>query len=209
MSETHLRLLALLEERVLSRLLRLLVLGEVARLASLLQDIFANTLDVHLGRGRNNVSGVDPSEGNAVDFERTGDEENTLLEVLEEDDTLAAEATSKENDDGAGCERWADLGRADGLTGLRSQLADVPMRRQSAAVGGCKTRIFAQASLTRLSYYSSIVSTLSSLFTTYLLGDGGVLSRIVLAGLLRVVRYRALALRKLLCRGFLVRHVEL
>ena len=44
---------------------------------------------------------------------------------------------------------------------------------------------------------------------TYLLGDGDVLSRVVLAGLLRVVRYRPLALGELLGRGFGVRHFEL
>lgn len=43
---------------------------------------------------------------------------------------------------------------------------------------------------------------------TYLLGHSGVVSRVVFAGLLGVVRYRPLALGKLL-RGGLVRHVEL
>jgi hypothetical protein len=42
---------------------------------------------------------------------------------------------------------------------------------------------------------------------TYLLGLGDVLSRVVLAGLLRVVRHRPLALGVLLCRGC-VRHFE-
>ena len=43
---------------------------------------------------------------------------------------------------------------------------------------------------------------------TYLLGHGNVLSRVVLARLLGVVRYRPLALGKLLGRRF-VRHAEL
>ena len=52
-------------------------------------------------------------------------------------------------------------------------------------------------------------SSMLSCLRTYLLGDGDVLSRVVLAGLLRVVRYRPLALGELLGRGFGVRHFEL
>lgn len=115
---THLGGLALLEESLLAGLLGGLVLGEVAGLAGLLQDGVVDTSNIHLGRGRNDIPGVHPSEGDAVDFEGTGDEEDSLLEVLEDDDTLAAEATSEEDDDGAGRERLANLGRADGLASL-------------------------------------------------------------------------------------------
>ena len=117
--KAHLRLLALLEESFLARFLRLLVLGEVAGLAGLLHHAVVHTSKIHLGRGRDNISGIDPSEGNTVDFERTGDEEDTLLEVLQDDDALATETTSEEDDDGAGSERRANLGRADGLASLR------------------------------------------------------------------------------------------
>jgi len=106
---THLRLLALLEECLLSRLLSGLVLGEVALFARLGQNLLVHTFDVHLCRRSNNISGVYPSQGNAVDFERAGDEENTLGKMLEKDDTLAAEAASKENDDGARRERLPGL----------------------------------------------------------------------------------------------------
>ena len=118
--KTHLGGLALLEESLLSSLLGRLVLGEVASLASLLHDGLVNTRNLHLGRGRNDVAGVYPSEGNAVDFERTGNEEDTLLEVLEDDDTLATEAASEEDDDGTGSKGLADLGRADRLASLES-----------------------------------------------------------------------------------------
>ena len=40
--------------------------------------------------------------------------------MLEDDDTLTAEAASEEDDDGAGSERLANLGRADGLASLKS-----------------------------------------------------------------------------------------
>jgi hypothetical protein len=48
---------------------------------------------------------------------------------------------------------------------------------------------------------------MSSHMSTHLLEDGDVRSRVVLARLLRVVRYRPLALGELLGRGFGVRHV--
>ena len=124
---THLRLLALLEERVLTRLAGGLVLGEVAILAGLLQNLLVHTLQINLGRSSDDISGVDPSEGNTIDFERTGDEENALGEVLEDNDTLAAEATSEKDNDGTGLERLARLRRADGLAGLELQLAEVQL----------------------------------------------------------------------------------
>jgi hypothetical protein len=130
MRDSHLRLLALLEESLLALLLLRLALGEVTSLAGLLHNAIVDTSKVHLGRGRDNISGVDPSEGDAVDFERTGNEEDTLLEVLEEDDTLATETTGEEDDDGAGGERCANLGRAEGLAGLESQLGSAQCRVQ-------------------------------------------------------------------------------
>jgi hypothetical protein len=120
--DSHLRLLALLEESILAGLLRLLIFSEVAGLAGLLHNALIYTLQIHLGRGRDNISCVDPSQGNTIDFERTGDEEDTLLEMLQEDDALATEATSEEDDNGAGSKRWADLRRADGLASLESKL---------------------------------------------------------------------------------------
>lgn len=117
-NEPYLRFLALFEEGLLARLVCLLVLGEVARLAGLLHNALVYTSEVHLGRSSDNVSCVDPSQWNAIDFERTGNEEDALLEVLQEDNALAAEATSKKDDDGAGSEGCANLGRAEGLAGL-------------------------------------------------------------------------------------------
>lgn len=120
---TYLGLLALLEERILARLVCGLAVGEVAVLADLVQDLGVDALQVHLGGGSDNISGVDPSQGNAVDFEGTGDEEDTLGQVLEEDNTLAAEATSEEDDDGAWDERLPGFRRSDSLASLESQSA--------------------------------------------------------------------------------------
>lgn len=101
---TYLRLVALLEKRILSWLAGRLVLGEVAISADLFQHFLVNALQVHFGRSRNDISCVYPSQRNAVDFEGTGNEEDTLRQMLEEDDSLAAEATSEEDNDGTGLE---------------------------------------------------------------------------------------------------------
>ena len=114
----YLGLLALLEESVLARLVCGLVLGEVALLGGLLQDTLVDTLDVDGGGGSNDIAGVYSSQRNAVNLEGTGDEENTLGKVLEENDTLAAETTSEEDDDGTGLEGSTGLRGASSLTGL-------------------------------------------------------------------------------------------
>ncbi len=124
---TYLGLLALLEESILTRLVSGLVLGEVAVLASLLHNLLVYALEVDAGGGGNDISGVYSSKGNTVNFEGTGNKEDTLGEVLEDNDALAAEATSKEDDDGTRLERLADLRRADRLADLESQLAELQL----------------------------------------------------------------------------------
>ena len=74
-----------------------------------------------------NVAGVDAAEGDTVDLEGTGDEEDTLAEVLQKDDALAAEATSEEDEDGTGSEGGSGSGRSDGFADLyNKQLAVAP-----------------------------------------------------------------------------------
>ena len=68
--------------------------------------------------GGDHIAGVDTAEGNTVDLEGTGNEEDTLVEVLEEDNALATEATGKEDEDGTGLEALADLGGTDSLADL-------------------------------------------------------------------------------------------
>lgn len=122
---THLGLLALLEESILARLVCGLVLGEVTLLGGLLQDSLVDTLDVDGGGGSDDIAGVYAAQRNAVNLEGTGDEENTLGKVLEDNNALATEATSKEDDDGTGLEGLANLRRANCLAGLWSQLAEL------------------------------------------------------------------------------------
>lgn len=95
-----------------------LVRGEVAGLAGLFDNLLVHTLQVDTGGGGDDIAGVYPSERNAVDFERTGNEEDTLGEVLEDDDALATETTSEEDNNGAGLKGLADLRRALSLAGL-------------------------------------------------------------------------------------------
>jgi hypothetical protein len=148
----YLGLLALLEESILSGLVCGLVLGEVALLRGLVQDTLIDTLDVDGGGGSNDITGVNSSQRNAVNLERTGNEEDTLGKVLEDNDTLATEATSEEDDDGTGLEGSTGLSRASSLTGLDSMLAEVycvhlEACRSSglAALASCDRRAIAAA----------------------------------------------------------------
>lgn len=68
--------------------------------------------------GRNHISGVDSSNGNTVDLEGTGNEEDALVQMAEENDAFAAETTCQEYEDGAGCERFSKLGWSDALANL-------------------------------------------------------------------------------------------
>lgn len=115
---SYLGLLSLLEERLLAGLLLGLLRGEVLGLRDLLNLGLVDPGKVDLQGCGDDVSRVDAAEGDAVDLEGPGDEQDTLVEVLEEDDTLAAEAAGEQNQDGAGLERGARGPRADGLADL-------------------------------------------------------------------------------------------
>ena len=101
MCSAYLWLLSLLEELLLALLLLALFPGEVLVTSYFINLLLINAGEIDLMGCGNNVAGVDSPKRNTVDFEWTSDEENTLLERLEEDDTLAAESTSEEDEDGA------------------------------------------------------------------------------------------------------------
>lgn len=100
---SYLWLLSLLEESLLASLLLLgLLSDEVLRLGNLVNLLGVDASQVNLLGGGDDVSGVDSSQRNAVDLEGAGNEQNTLVEGLEEDDTLAAEAAGQQNQNGTG-----------------------------------------------------------------------------------------------------------
>lgn len=115
---TYLGLLSVLEESLLGLLLLGFLLGEVVGGRDLLNGGGINTLEVDLAASGDHVARVDSSERDTVDLEGTGNQENTLGQVLEEHNPLTAEAASEEDQDGARLEALADLGRADGLADL-------------------------------------------------------------------------------------------
>lgn len=112
-------LLALLEESLLRALLvGLLVAGEVVGVGDLLEGLAVKTVDGDGGTGGDHVAGVDATERDTVDLEGTGDEEDTLVEGLEENDALATETASEKDEDGTGLEGSTGLVGVLGLASL-------------------------------------------------------------------------------------------
>lgn len=111
--------LGTLEELLLAALLvRLAVPGEVLGLAGLANGCLVEAVERHSCGGGDHVAGVDAAEWDAVELEGAGDEKDALWQDIEEDDTLAAETASEEDEDGARLEGCARLAWADGLAGL-------------------------------------------------------------------------------------------
>jgi hypothetical protein len=119
---SYLGLLSLLEESLLTSLLLGLLSSEVLGLRDLLDLLLVETGDVDLIGGSNDVSGVNSSQRNTVNLEGAGDEEDTLVEGLQENDALATEAASEEDEDSTGLEGLARSPRSDSLADLWFQL---------------------------------------------------------------------------------------
>lgn len=114
-------------------LLRLLLLGEGLLLGTLAEELALlgslgglgldevgvvdglgdlDVGDLNLGRGGDNVSLRDATEGDTVELEGAGDKEETRVELLKEDNTATSEAASEEDQDSAGGDRSTELGLA-------------------------------------------------------------------------------------------------
>lgn len=119
---SYLGLLSLLEESLLTSLVLGLLGGEVLGLRDLLNLLVVETGKLNLVGGGDDISGVDSSQGDTVDLEGAGDEEDTLVEGLQEDDTLATEAAGEEDKNSAGLEGLARSPRSDGLADLFNSL---------------------------------------------------------------------------------------
>lgn len=117
-SISYLWLLSLLEEGLLAGLLLGLLADEVLGLGDLVDLLGVDAGQVDLLGGGDDVARVDPPQRHAVDLEGTGNEQDALVEVLEEDDTLAAEAAGEQDQDRAGLQGLAWLPGADGLADL-------------------------------------------------------------------------------------------
>lgn len=121
-------LLALTEELALLGVLARLRLGEVGVVDGL-GDLGAGNVD--LGRGGDNVSLRDTTEGDTVELEGAGDEEEARVELLKEDDTATGEAASEEDQDSSGGDRGTESGLAGDLArdlGLANVLGGVVLR---------------------------------------------------------------------------------
>lgn len=110
----ELLLLVVSEELVLLALLSGLRLGEVGVVDGL-RDGDASEVD--LGRGGNDVGLADSSEGNSVEPERSANEQQTAVQLLQENDPLAPESSSQQDQDGSGGDGRSELGGARGLSG--------------------------------------------------------------------------------------------
>jgi len=75
-------------------------------------------IELNLGGGGNDVGLVDTLEGNTVDLEGAGDEQQARLELLQEDNALATVATGQEDEDGSGDDGAAELGNTSVLAVL-------------------------------------------------------------------------------------------
>ena len=69
-----------------------------------------DTLNVDLGAGAQSVSLIDSLEGNSVDLVGASDEQKTGGELSKENNATASEATSQEDQDGAGGNALSELG---------------------------------------------------------------------------------------------------
>ena len=122
-------LLLLCKETLLIALCALLLLGSAEISIIELGNVHGRC--IYLGGGGNNISLVDATEGNSVQLERSGNQEETRRELSEEHYTLSLETTSKENENSAGGDGRAQLcGVADNATvnGLRRILGVVILR---------------------------------------------------------------------------------
>lgn len=120
----------LVQQFTLRRLLCLLLSLEV-RVINVRGNIDAR--NINLGRGSNDVRLVHPTQGNTVDFVGAGNQEQTRRQLLEEDDALSTETTSKEDEDGSRGDACTQLGGVGSLPRL-PRFRDVVGRVEARAL---------------------------------------------------------------------------
>lgn len=110
----YLSRLSTIEEFLFVALLLRLFPSEVG----IIELAYINTRDIDLGRGSDDISGIDSADRDTVDFEGASNKENTLGEGLQQNNTLSTKSTSEDNEDGTRLEGWAEAGLPGGLAGL-------------------------------------------------------------------------------------------
>ena len=116
---TNLGLLPLLEELILPLLPSLALLSyKVPPAGHLFYSLLVNAFQVDLGTRGNDVSRVHSPERHTVDFKWACDKKDTLWKVLKENDALAAETASEENENGSRLQGRSMFGWVGGFADL-------------------------------------------------------------------------------------------
>ena len=92
---------------------------------------YLEVTEFNLGLGGNDIGLVYPSEGDTVDLVGSSYKEETAVELLKENNTLSAEATSEEDEDGSrgnGSTQFSGPGDFTALLGYSDILSGVETR---------------------------------------------------------------------------------
>lgn len=114
---SYLSWLSAVIECLLITLLLLLLPGKVG----IVELAYINASDIDFGGSSNNISCIDSTDWNTIDLEGASDEENSLGEVLQQDNALSTETASKDDEYGTRLKGWAEGGWPAGLAGLINQ----------------------------------------------------------------------------------------
>jgi hypothetical protein len=109
----------LLEELLLALLLFAPLPCEVLVTGYFIDLSLVNAREVNFVRCGNDISSIDSPERDAIDLEWTSNEENALIKNLQENDTLASETASEENENGPRGKRRSRSRWSDGLANLQ------------------------------------------------------------------------------------------
>ena len=102
---------------------------------AILQGTYLDTGDVNVCRGSDHVRLVNASQGNTVDLVGAGHQQQSTLQLLQEDNTLSTETTSEEDKDGAGGDGGTEGGGFGGLAALLGY-ADIFSGVETGSLGG-------------------------------------------------------------------------
>jgi hypothetical protein len=102
---------------------------------AILRGTYLDTGDVNVCRGSDHVRLVNASQGNTVDLVGAGNQQQSTLQLLQEDNTLSTETTSEEDKDGAGGDGGTEGGGFGGLAALLGY-TDILSGVETGSLGG-------------------------------------------------------------------------